>query len=191
MKIIMEMENLSSLIEEAANNGIEEIVKQQVHDTIKNSVESNVKQQIDLCVGAKVKEWFDDYLANTQIKTGGGWSNEPEKVYTVESYLKEKINESIEKRECIIKAKSSGYSDETVDKSVSFSEYLESKFNYKTYINEKMDKIAKEIKRDVDKTISTSFDSATKQALAENVFNVLMASENYKKVTDSIKRISG
>ena len=189
MKITVDMENLSALVEESMENSLTGIIKQEIKEVVKNSVDEQIKDIVRNKANEVIKEYIDDYLKNTKIKLGGGWNNEPERTLTVEAFLKEKIDEIFSNGTLKFKTKDRcGYTNE---ERVTFEEYINKYCDTITPNIEKgISKIANELKDRVNKNIKTTFDESMKNVLAENVFAVVASSDTYRNLLDSVKLIS-
>ena len=189
MKITVDMENLSALVEESMENSLTGIIKQEIQEVVKNSVDEQIKEIVGNEVNKAIKEYINDYLKNTKIKLGGGWNNEPERTLTVEAFLKEQVDEIFSSKTLKFKKKDRcGY---TKEERVTFEKYIESYCDTITpTIEKEISKIANELKDRVNKNIKTTFDESMKNVLAENVFAVVASSDTYRNVLDSVKLIS-
>ena len=191
MKLTIDLENLESLVKETMENNIGAIIKEQVTDIVKETIEKLAKSVIDDTVSANFQRFVDEYIKNTTIKVGGGyWSDEDQKEYTVEQYIKKELKERLESKTLKAKKKgrNSSYSDDF--EQVSFEEYINRSFKVDDLIKADLDKFMKDIRKDINKTMEEIFDSSTKNMLSGAVLSILTANDTYRQIENQIKCIA-
>lgn len=182
---------LNAVTAKLKSNLYDEIVAQ-----IRKEVLEDMREKIQLSVHEIVKDIVMDFMQNEKIQIGGlsYWDNTPKEELTLIQYSKRCIKECIEngKFNTIIAVKKDRYSDryryET--KEYSFSEYMQNNLGIgnevKAYLDEEMDKVRKQINKDV----KSAFDESTRTMLSQTVMNVLMANDTYRKIEQNIACIA-
>lgn len=188
MKATIDLENLESIVSEVLNKDVERIVREEVALLVKKTVESSAKNKIEEIVNMNFQKYVDEYIKTTVIKVGGNfWNDEEEKSYTVDQFIKEQLKDIFEKQHFKIKTKSS-YGDN--QKCVTFEEYINETFDVNGEVKKRFDKIMDDIRKQINKDMKDTFDSATKSMLSSAVLNVLSANETFKKIENNIKCIA-
>lgn len=134
-------------------------IKKLVSEEIKDRVRAEMDRQIKAVVEAELAEFL-----SKEIKVGGGWS-EPERTLTRTQYLSEQIEKELEAR--------------------TNSEVLKKTAEHQA--KSAIDKYEKKLRDDINASIKTYFNEATRQVLTENVVSMLMCNDTYKKLSDSMQ----
>lgn len=185
MKVTIDMENLQSIIEESAKINTERAVEDAIRDVAHTKVDAVLRGKIEEIVNNSVAGYVDDYLQTTKIKIGGGWESKEVEEYTAEEYLRKKVSEIFEAQAFVTKKKNRwGDWDET---KVTFKEYLDEKLDAESMVKPYIDKMAKQIKDEVNRKVKSSFDEAMRNTLAENVFSIVSASDTYRTISNNLK----
>ena len=187
MKVTIDMENLQSIIEESAKINTENAVKQAIMDVAREKVDSVLRDSIEEAVNGSIAGYVNDYLKTARIRIGGGWDSESVQEYTAEEYLKKQIKDVFENQSFKVKRKNSWGNME--DQKVSFQEYLQQYINVEAEIKPYIERMAKQIKEDVSQKIKSLFDDAMRSTLAENVFEIVSASDTCRSVSNSLKML--
>ena len=182
MKITLELDNLTGLVEQTLNNNLKNVVRQEVDALIKESIQQS-KDEIKALISEKMLKYVDDYITTATISVGGGWTEEP-KTYTIEEYIKSEIADRIENGKFLLK---NNYSTDTYK---SFSDYIEEKFDVDTKIKNKLENFIKGVQKDIDSNISEMFNQTTQKALSSSIINLLMQNDTFLNMQESVKRIS-
>lgn len=185
MKVTIEMKNLQSIIEESAKINTEKAVDAAIHDVAHSKVEQVLRGKIDEIVNSRIAEYVDDYLKNTKIHIGGGWAKNEVEEYTAEEYLKKQVEEVFESQSFVTKHKDR-YGD-WVEEKQTFQEYVDSQFDAESIVKPYIDKMARQIKDEVNRKVKTVFDDAMRSALSENVFTIIASSDTYRTITQNMK----
>lgn len=190
MKVTIDLENLQNIIESVLNKNIEAVVKEKVSDLISEQIKNTAKEQIEEICNKRMSDFVEEYIKTTKITVGGGFYSDDEiKEYTVEQYIKNQLAEIMQNKSFKI-YKSDKWNDK-VKSEVSFEDFIKETFNVDSIVKKEMEGFISKTKQDISNRIKSIFDDATKNMLSENVFNILMASESYQKINDSIKRLTG
>lgn len=185
MKVTIEMENLQNIIESAAEKNTEQAIKEAIKEIACNKVDEILEDKIEDIVNDSIVGYVDDYLKNTKIQVGNSWSGDGIKEYTVEEYLKKRVTEIFENQKF-----KTEYKDRWGDKrtkEISFKEYIEEKITVEHVVKPYIDKMAKQVKDDVNKKVKSVFDEAMRTTLAENVFSIVSASDTYRTISNNLK----
>lgn len=191
MKATLDFENLEQIVQSTIEKNMQAIVENQVDIIIRGTVDKYAKELIENKVSEKFQNFMDDYIATTTIKTGGNyWSDEPEKEYTVEQYIKKELKDRLDGN--ILKAKKPGrktsYSDDF--EKVTFEEYIKRTFNPEELIKKELDQFMDDVRKDINKTMKDTFDNSTKNMLSSAVLNILTANDTYRQIENNIKCIA-
>lgn len=84
MKIIIDMENLQSIIEESAKINTKNAVNQAIMDVAREKVDTVLCSRIEEIVNELIVGYVNNYLKTTKIHIGGGWDNDNVEEYTAE-----------------------------------------------------------------------------------------------------------
>lgn len=187
MKITIDMENLQSVIEEAAKINTKNAVDQAIMDIAHAKVDSVLRGRIEEIVNESIVGYVNDYLKTTKIHIGGGWDSDNVEEYTAEEYLKKQVKDVFERQSFTVKQKNR-WGNMEEDK-VSFQEYLQKHLDIEAEVKPYMDKMAKRIRDDVNQKVKALFDDAMRSTLAENVFAIVSASDTYRSVSNSLKML--
>lgn len=185
MKVTIEMENLQSIIEESAKINTERAIEDAIREVAHTEVNAVLNGKIEEIVNNSIAGYVDDYLKNTKIHIGGGWDKKDVEEYTAEEYLRKKVSETFEAQAFVTKKKDRwGDWEET---KVTFKQYIDDKLDAEAFVKPYIDKMAKEIKDDVNRKVKSVFDEAMRNTLAENVFSVISASDTYRTISNNLK----
>lgn len=185
MKVTIEMENLQTIIEESAKINTQKAVDEAIHDVARENVDKVLRGKIEEIVNKAIAGYVDDYLKTTKIHIGGGWDSKDVEEYTAEEYLKKQIKEIIENGVFVTKEKDR-WGDYT-EKKKTFKEYIDEQINPESVVKPYIDKMAKQIKDDVNRKVKSAFDEAMRNTLADNVFAIVSSSDTYRTVTNNLK----
>ena len=187
MKVTIDMENLQSIIEESAKINTKKAVDQAIMDVAHKKVDCILKNKIKEIVNESIVGYVNDYLKTTKIHIGGGWESDNVEEYTAEEYLKKQIKDVFESQTFKVKRKNRWGNME--EETVSFQEYIRDHLDVEAEIKPYMDRMAKQIKNEVNSKVKSLFDEAMRSTLAENVFSIVSASDTYRSVCNSLKML--
>lgn len=189
MRVTIDLENLESIVQTTLEKNSEEAIHRALESVVQKEVDKALKSDIDKAVSEIVEDYIRDYLKTAKVQVGNSWSGDGVKEYTVEDYLKSQVAEIFDKQAFTVKSKDSwgGSRSETV----SFQEYVKNQIDIESYIKKDLDRLAKDIKTDVNIKIKSAFDDSMRRTLADNVFSIVSASETYQKVQSSLSLLGG
>lgn len=189
MKVTIDLENLESIMQTTLEKNSGEAIRQALESVIQKEVDKSLKRDVDNAISEIVEDYIREYLKTAKVQTGNSWSGEGIKEYTVEEYLKSQVAEIFDKQAFTVKAKDTwgGSRSETV----SFQDYVKSQIDVENYIKKDLDKLAKDVKTDVNIKIKSAFDDAMRRTLADNVFSIVSASETYQKIQNGLNLLGG
>lgn len=185
MKVTIEMENLQNIIEESAKINTEKAIDAAIHDVAHEKVNQVLCNKIEEIVNSRIEQYVDDYLKNTKIHIGGGWDSKDVEEYTAEEYLKKQIKDVFESQSFVTKRQNRWGNWEEEKKT--FQEYIASQFDAKSIVKPYIDKMAKQMKDEVNRKVKDTFDDAMRSTLADNVFTIVASSETYRKIAQNMK----
>ena len=152
------LHTLKNTIEGTACNIARQEIKAIVNDDIKKKVSAEIESQIKSVVEEEIK----NFMAKN-ITIGGGWC-EPERTLTRQQYLAETIEKELEKR----------------FKNDAIKSYAERE------AKSAIDVFERKLKDELNAKIKTCFNEATRQTLTDNVVQMLMCNDTYKRLADSM-----
>lgn len=74
---------------------------------------------------------------------------------------------------------------------MSFSTFIKSSFDVNAAIKSQLETFITSAKKDINAQMKECFDSTTKTMLSETVFNMLMQSDTYSKISNGLKLLEG
>ena len=191
MKVEIELDNLSELVQKTIERDAENVIRDQVVEMAHKQIDDIAKQVVEDIVSEQFQNMVNDYINNTTIKIGGGyWDDEEAKEYTIEQYIKQQLKERLESKILKVKkvGRTSSYNDDF--ENVSFEEYIKRTFNMNDQIKKELDTFMDGIRKDINATMKDMFDESTKSMLSGAVLNILSANETYRKIETNIKCIA-
>lgn len=185
MKLTLDLSNLEGVLQESLELTVKNAVDEAIKSMCNQMVSDNLKELIKEGVGEKISQYVDEYMATTKIEIGGGfWDSTPKETLTVEEYIKRQLSSTLDKGKFYIR---DGYSN---PKEVSFSEYVNNKFNLTSEVDARITKFMEDIKYDVNKKIKQQFDDATKKTLSDTMIQLLSANDTFVKIQENIACIA-
>ena len=168
-KIVVDVEffreYIRETIENTFRNEAHDIAVREISSIVKREYESIVKQLTQEAVAKYVDQQAAAFMAG-DITVGGGWM-EPTRTLSREAYMTELVQQNMERF----------YNSDTMIA------------NAKKAAEEEINKFARKIRDDVNASIKKSFDNSVRTALTDNVVNMLMSNENWKRLADSAGRM--
>lgn len=189
MKVTIDMENLESVVEETLKENSEKAIQQALHAVVEKKVNAALGSDVDNAVSSIVESYIREYLATAKIQVGNSWKGEEVKELTVEEYLKHQVSDIFESQVFSVKTKDRWGNTQT-DRTT-FQEFVERHFDVEKYAKTYLEKIARNVKGEVDAKIKSVFDDAMRHTLADNVFAIVSSSDTYQKVSNSLKLLGG
>ena len=187
MKINIDMENLSTIIEHAVNKNVDAAINETIKIIIFEWIQDNYKDAIESIVEQKAKEYVNEYLGNAIITVGGGLSDEELKTIPLETYVKSKFSDIIRDEMLTVK-RSRGWDNYT--ETISFKEYIDSQLDPSAIVKKELEPFLKNVKAEINEKVKKTFDSSAKAMLSDAVYNILMCNDTYKKMQNNIAMIA-
>lgn len=189
MKITIDLENLEQMVQDALENNAESAIKIAVKEAISEQVGKILSSETEKTANQVIEEYIREYLQNAKITVGGGWDEEGVKEYTVEQYLKKQINDIFESKS--FTAERTDRWGEKKRTKVSFQDFVTSYLKVDELLEPKIKNMVEEVKKDVNRRAKEILDTSMKNALADNVFAIVSASETYRKISDGVRLLGG
>lgn len=197
LNIEVDMSNFGEGIVDAVADKLRKDLYDQIIAKIRNEIVDDIRSNIVNGVGEIIKDIILDFMENDKIKIGGSyWNDTPAEEITLKQYAKRCIREAIENKtfEVVtdVKESSSSYGPKfnVTTKKFGFDEYLKSKLTIGNEMQRFFDEQIAEIKKQVNKDMKNMFDKSTKEMLAKEVLQVLMANETYQKIGRQVAQIA-
>lgn len=149
---------LKNTIENTACSVARQEIKTIVNDDVKKKVSTEIDNQIKSVVEEEIQRFM-----SKDITIGGGWC-EPERTITRQQYLAETIENVLTHKFKSDAMKS--YAEKEVEGAIRTFE--------------------RKLKDEINASIKTCFNEATRQTLTDNVVQMLMCNDTYKRLSDSM-----
>ncbi len=166
-------------------NEVKKTLKTEIISEIKKDVLDGLKEDIRENVAAISEEIVREVYENETIILGG-WGQEKQEI-SIKQYLLNQIRDSFKDGKFITKKKDSW--GDVVSKEVSIEEYINSRIEF-SVIQKDIDMEIRRIRDSINARIKEMFDSSTRQMLSDNILQVLMANETYRKMQENIACIA-
>lgn len=183
MKVTLDMENLAGIVQEIVSKNINNVIEEKITSMIAHHTEQKADEIIQQIVNEKLTSYVENYIKTATISVGGGWNSEP-KVYTVDQYIQMEIADSMNSHTLKTKDRN-GYST-----TVTFEEFIKQECDIESKVQAALKKFMNGVKADVNRNVSAIFDQATQAALSESIVNLLMNSNTFLDMKESIQRIT-
>jgi len=184
--IKFDTKNFASGIIQAVANSLRETLRDEIMNEIKKDILGDMKATISDNVNDITRELLVEIYEGEKIKIGGGWGEEP-KEYTIKQYIMESIKNSFSDGEVQVRVEDRYGAYKT--KKVPFTEWVTSEC-VSPEIEKHIDKQMKKVKDEINSKVKSIFDDSTRKMLSENVLNILMANDTYKKIESNIANIA-
>ena len=138
------------------------IASLEVKNIVKDNIKQRVIEEIESQIHKVVEKEIEIFMQN-EITIGGGWS-EPERKLTRQQYLAETIEKELSSKFKSNALKS--YAEDEVEKAIR-------NFGIK-------------LKDEINSSIKDCFNDVTRQTLTDNVVQMLMCNDTYKRLSDSM-----
>lgn len=187
MNITIDLPNLDGMIKEITSTNIENTINKVIYDKVESYITQDIKTLIEEAVTKSVENYVIDFMKNYKITIGGGLTGEEVKEMSVESYIKQQIAKKMETKAFIIEKKDNWGDIRKTE--VSFDTYVKTHFDVSKEIETYLSSYTKSLQNTVTKDIKRIFDECTKKALSETVFDMLMKTDTYQNINNSIKML--
>ena len=196
IEITFDAEGFATGIVGAVKAQLKEELYNQVVNEIKEECLANIREKIQIQSGEIVKDAIQEYINNEKIVVNDDPFGEGKREeITFGQYIKKcfkdiitngrfKVFKSLERDSWMRGGYRFKYDD------YSFEEYIQANCGVdneiKKYLDEQVDKMRKEI----NKNVKNTFDEATRNMLSQSILNILMANDTYKKIESNIACIA-
>ena len=187
MKVTIEMDNLQSIIEATARKNTEEVLEEFVKERTKEVLEREYGKLIEEQVTEKMKEYISTYIECYQLAVGGGLSSDDVEYMTPRQYINKIISDTFRDRKLTTYIERS-YGG-TVEKEVTFEEFIKEHLNPTSEIQRHMTSLAKSVKQDVSTLLKTEYDKSLQNALSGVIMDVIMQNDAFKNINNNIKSL--
>lgn len=189
MEITIKMDNLEEIIKNTLNSSTTEALEKAFKEVVEEKLDNELHDTFNNIINNKIASYVDDYLKSTTITVGNNWDGNGIVTYTVEEYLKHKINKIFDEQ-VLTTTVTDNWSGRKLTKTLSFEEYLNNKLDIDKLVKPHIDKIADKTKQEVNNKIDSMFNNTMKSMLADNIFNILKSNDTYRNVIDNLKLLS-
>lgn len=186
MKVTVDMENLSELIEKAANENMQDAINAAMEKVVRQKVDECLKEQSENAINDIIHGMVEKYIAETKVTVGNSWDEEGVNEYTLEQYLKLKIKNIFEKQVFTVVEHDSWRGRDTRTE-VSFKDYIDKQMDVEAEIKKNMNRFADSVKSQVNRRIKDTLDESMKSALTDNIFAMLSSSQTYQTVARNVQ----
>lgn len=178
IKLEVNTDILQRTIIEELHSQLYSSLKVAIISDIKAEIMPELKKEVVNHTSEIVKSLIDDIYNNEKITIGGGWG-EPKEEVTFHDFVHSEVKKCVD----------NGSFKDNRGYDIKFSEYI-TKECVGGEIERKMNKSIEEIRNSINSNLKTLFDTQTKNMLSDTVLKVLMASETYQGIENSVKRLA-
>lgn len=185
MKVNIDMENLSNAVEIAITENVNNVIKDVIEKKISTYIDKNYKKIIEITINEKMEEYLKNYLETTTITVGEGLLNQNIKTYTIQKYINKQISDIMNNKKFKTEIK-----DRWGEKSlqeVSFDEFIKQSFDVSKEVKHQLENYMKSVKDDINRNIKNVTDQVMKDMLSNTIFDILMQSDTYSKISSGLK----
>lgn len=185
MKVNIDMENLSNAVEIAITENVNNVIKDVIEKKISTYIDKNYKKIIEITINEKMEEYLKNYLETTTITVGEGLLNQNIKTYTIQEYINKQISDIMNNKKFETEIK-----DRWGEKSfqeVSFDEFIKQSFDVSKEVKHQLENYIKSVKDDINRNIKNVTDQVMKNMLSNTIFDILMQSDTYSKISSGLK----
>lgn len=185
MKVNIDMENLSNAVEIAITENVNNVIKDVIEKKISTYIDKNYKKIIEITINEKMEEYLKNYLETTTITVGEGLLNQNIKTYTIQEYINKQISDIMNNKKFKTEIK-----DRWGEKSlqeVSFDEFIKQSFDVSKEVKHQLKNYMKSVRDDINHNIKNITDQAMKDMLSNTIFDILMQSDTYSKISSGLK----
>lgn len=151
---------VESKADQIARAEVQSIIDDQMKEEIRKKVSANVDSKIDSVIDQAFNNFLDE-----SILVGGGFLEASESM-TRRQYIAKQVERKLSGMD-VGKIRSAAESEAVIQ----------------------VDKFTKGLQKEINQSIKTYFDEATRQTLTENVVSMLMCSDTYRKLSDGMGRL--
>lgn len=169
VKLEIDTDWMQAYITHTVENSIQSKSEKYVKEAVAEIVNGEIKSTIEKITTAKINEVLDKSIEaymSSDITIGGGWST-PARTLTHEEYLGEIIKEELDER----------FGDAKLSD------------NIRSEIVRQIDRFTNNVKKDINAKTSELFTTMMRKTLTDNVVNLLMDTETYQKLSNSMSAL--
>lgn len=185
MKVNIDMENLSNAVEIAITENANNVIKDVIEKKISTYIDKNYKKIIEITINEKMEEYLKNYLETTTITVGEGLLNQNIKTYTIQEYINKQISDIMNNKKFETEIKNRW--GEKSFQEVSFDEFIKQSFDVSKEVRHQLENYMKSVKDDINRNIKNVTDQVMKDMLSNTIFEILMQSDTYSKISNSLK----
>lgn len=188
MEVTIKMDNLQSIIEDAAKRNTQQVIEEYVSQKTKSILERDYASIIEEEVTSKLREYISTYIESFQIAVGGGFSGTDIQYMTPREYINKIISDTFRDKKFTVQTEN--YYGNKTKKDVTFEEFIKEFLNPAVEIKSQMASFAKGVKQEVNALLKNEYNKALQSALSGVVMDVIMENESFRNINNSIKRLS-
>lgn len=185
MKVNIDMENLSNAVEIAITENANNVIKDVIEKKISTYIDKNYKKIIEITINEKMEEYLKNYLETTTITVGEGLLNQNIKTYTIQEYINKQISDIMNNKKFETEIKNRW--GEKSFQEVSFDEFIKQSFDVSKEVRHQLENYMKSVKDDINRNIKNVTDQVMKDMLSNTIFEILMQSDTYSKISSGLK----
>mgnify|MGYP006896405172 CR=1 FL=1 len=185
MKVNIDMENLSNAVEIAITENANNVIKDVIEKKISTYIDKNYKKIIEITINEKMEEYLKNYLETTTITVGEGLLNQNIKTYTIQEYINKQISDIMNNKKFETEIKNRW--GEKSFQEVSFDEFIKQSFDVSKEVRHQLENYMKSVKDDINRNIKNVTDQVMKDMLSNTIFEILMQSDTYSKISNGLK----
>lgn len=185
MKVNIDMENLSNAVKIAITENANNVIKDVIEKKISTYIDENYKKIIEITINEKMEGYLKNYLETTTITVGEGLLNQNIKTYTIQEYISKQIFDIMNNKKFKTEIK-----DRWGEKSfqeVSFDEFIKQSFDVSKEVRHQLENYMKSVRDDINHNIKNITDQVMKDMLSNTIFDILMQSDTYSKISSGLK----
>lgn len=187
MKVVVEMENLSQIVEDSLKNNVQEAVDHALKDIVREKVDDVLKDSLSDSINSQIDAYVREYLESATVTIGNSFEDDDVRTVSVQQYLKEKIKDIFDKQIIRLQPKNRWGERTGHAAPVSFKDYVDEMVNVDSVVKAEIDKMAASVKREVNTKIKNTFDNAMRSALADNVFSIISSTDTYMTISKNMQ----
>lgn len=185
MKVNIDMENLSSAVEIAITENVNNVIKDVIEEKISTYIDKNYKEIIEITINKKMEEYLKKYLETTTITVGEGLLNQNIKTYTIQEYISKQIFDIMNNKK--FKTEIQDRWGEKSFQEVSFDEFIKQSFDVSKEVEHQLKNYMRSVRDDINHNIKNITDQVMKDMLSNTIFDILMQSDTYSKISSGLK----
>lgn len=185
MKVNIDMENLSNAVEIAITENANNVIKDVIEKKISTYIDKNYKKIIEITINEKMEEYLKNYLETTTITVGEGLLNQNIKTYTIQEYINKQISDIMNNKKFETEIKNRW--GEKSFQEVSFDEFIKQSFDVSKEVRHQLENYMKSVKDDINRNIKNVTNQVMKDMLSNTIFEILMQSDTYSKISNGLK----